>query len=145
MSESKYPPGWDEERVRRVLQHYEAHTGMRVIFTTHAHRRDGCDMGVFGTSKPPIAQGMALVDGEKGVEICDELKPLLNEIVIKKHRYSGVLRDRPRHRAAQQRHGDRDHHRGHDRELLPRHGPRRAVSQLRGHLPVGRHGDDRLP
>jgi hypothetical protein len=24
MSESKYPPGWDEARVRRVLQHYEA-------------------------------------------------------------------------------------------------------------------------
>jgi hypothetical protein len=24
MSASKYPPGWDEERVRRVLEHYEA-------------------------------------------------------------------------------------------------------------------------
>jgi hypothetical protein len=23
MSESKYPPGWDEPRVRRVLEHYE--------------------------------------------------------------------------------------------------------------------------
>jgi hypothetical protein len=23
MSESKYPPGWDEQRVRRVLEHYE--------------------------------------------------------------------------------------------------------------------------
>ena len=23
MSESNYPPGWDEQRVRRVLEHYE--------------------------------------------------------------------------------------------------------------------------
>jgi hypothetical protein len=24
MSQAKYPPGWDAERVRRVLKHYEA-------------------------------------------------------------------------------------------------------------------------
>ncbi len=24
MRKGKYPPGWDEERVRRVLEHYEA-------------------------------------------------------------------------------------------------------------------------
>jgi hypothetical protein len=23
MSQTKFPPGWDEERVRRVLEHYE--------------------------------------------------------------------------------------------------------------------------
>ena len=23
MRQAKYPPGWDEERVRRVLEHYE--------------------------------------------------------------------------------------------------------------------------
>lgn len=26
MSEPKYPPGWDEERVRRVIAHYDAQT-----------------------------------------------------------------------------------------------------------------------
>jgi len=26
MSATKYPPGWDAERVRRVLEHYEAQT-----------------------------------------------------------------------------------------------------------------------
>ncbi len=26
MSEKKYPPGWDEDRVRKVLAHYEAQT-----------------------------------------------------------------------------------------------------------------------
>jgi nicotinamidase-related amidase len=73
--------------LKRALAHAR-NAGMRVIFTTHAHRRDGSDMGVFGTSMPPIAQRMALVDGETGVEIYDELKPLSDEIVIKKHRYS---------------------------------------------------------
>lgn len=24
MKQPKYPPGWDDERVRRVLEHYEA-------------------------------------------------------------------------------------------------------------------------
>ena len=74
--------------LKRALAHARK-TGMRVIFTTHAHRRDGCDMGVFGRSKPPIVEGKALVDGEKGIEIYDELKPLPNEVVIKKRRYSG--------------------------------------------------------
>ncbi len=26
MSEQRYPPGWDEDRVRQVLAHYEAQT-----------------------------------------------------------------------------------------------------------------------
>ena len=26
MNERKYPPGWDEERVRKVLAHYEQQT-----------------------------------------------------------------------------------------------------------------------
>jgi ureidoacrylate peracid hydrolase len=61
---------------------------MRVIFTTHAHRRDGCDMGVFGTSEPRIVERVALVEGGNGIEIYDELKPLANEVVLKKRRFS---------------------------------------------------------
>lgn len=26
MSKNRFPPGWDEERVRRVLEHYESQT-----------------------------------------------------------------------------------------------------------------------
>jgi len=26
MTESRFPPGWDEARVKRVLEHYEAQT-----------------------------------------------------------------------------------------------------------------------
>jgi ureidoacrylate peracid hydrolase len=73
--------------LKRALAHARQ-TGMRVIFTTHAHRRDGCDMGLYGTLWPPIGERLGLVDGEKGIEIYDELKPLPDEIVIKKHRYS---------------------------------------------------------
>ena len=31
-------------------------SGIRVIYTTHAHRRDGCDMGRFKDLWPPIRQ-----------------------------------------------------------------------------------------
>lgn len=31
MSESKFPPGWDEERVRRVLAHYEEQTPEQAV------------------------------------------------------------------------------------------------------------------
>lgn len=31
MSPSTYPPGWDEERVRRVLEHYEAQSDEEAV------------------------------------------------------------------------------------------------------------------
>lgn len=31
MSESKYPPGWDEQRVRRVLEHYDAQSNEEAV------------------------------------------------------------------------------------------------------------------
>jgi hypothetical protein len=31
MSESKYPPGWDEQRVRRVLEHCEAQSDEEAV------------------------------------------------------------------------------------------------------------------
>jgi len=65
--------------------------GIRVIYTAHVHRRDGCDMGVFDDMHPPIAQRDALVDGTPGVEIYPELAPAAGEHVIKKHRYSGFF------------------------------------------------------
>jgi len=44
MRQSKYPAGWDEDRVRRVLEHYEAQTDEEAVAedeaayeaTTHA-------------------------------------------------------------------------------------------------------------
>jgi biuret amidohydrolase len=65
--------------------------GIKVIYTAHVHRRDGCDMGLFDDLHPPIANRHALVDGTPGVEIYPELSPQLGEHVIKKHRYSGFF------------------------------------------------------
>ncbi len=61
--------------------------GIRVIYTTHAHRRDGSDMGLLARN-PQIARGEALADGEHGVAIYPAIAPQDHEIVIKKHRYS---------------------------------------------------------
>jgi ureidoacrylate peracid hydrolase len=65
--------------------------GIRVIYTAHVHRRDGCDMGLFDDLHPPIAARAGLVDGTPGVEIYPELAPAPGEHVIKKHRYSGFF------------------------------------------------------
>lgn len=65
--------------------------GIRVIYTAHVHRRDGCDMGLFDDMHPPIAARDALVDGTPGVDIYPDLAPAQNEHVIKKHRYSGFF------------------------------------------------------
>src|SRR3954466_2112812 len=65
--------------------------GVRVIYTAHVHRRDGCDMGLFDDLHPPIAHREALVDGTPGVDIYPELAPAPGEHVIKKHRYSGFF------------------------------------------------------
>ena len=64
-------------------------TGAKVIYTAHAHRKDGCDAGMFAELWPPIASKAGLVDGTRGVEIYDEIAPKPGEIVVKKHRYSG--------------------------------------------------------
>jgi biuret amidohydrolase len=63
--------------------------GIRIIYTTHVHRRDGCDLGRFADEPSgPIARHAGLVDGEPGIEIYPEIAPHPGEIVIKKHRYS---------------------------------------------------------
>ena len=111
-------------------------TGIKIIYTAHVHRSDGCDMGLFDDMHPPIANRHALVDGTAGVEIYPELAPAVGEHVIKKHRYSGffgtdldiILRE-----------WGVDHHLGdYYRKLLPGHGAGRDVSQLPSRLSVGR-------
>lgn len=64
--------------------------GVRVIYTAHVHRRDGCDMGLM-TMHPPIARREGLVDGTPGAGIYPDLAPLPGEHVIRKHRYSAFF------------------------------------------------------
>lgn len=77
-------------RLQKLLAHARR-TGMKVIFTAHAHRRNGCDMGLFGEIYPPIKDRAGLVDEEPGVDIYPDVAPLAEEIVIKKHRYSAFF------------------------------------------------------
>ena len=65
--------------------------GIKIIYTAHVHRRDGCDMGLFDDLHPPIPNRDALVDGTPGVEVYPDLAPAPGEHVIKKHRYSGFF------------------------------------------------------
>ena len=66
-------------------------SGIAVIYTTHAHRPDGSDIGRFADIYPPIAEGTGLVDGTDGIEIYDEIAPEPAEVIIKKHRYSAFF------------------------------------------------------
>jgi len=65
--------------------------GIRVIYTAHVHRADGCDMGMFDDLYPPIADRSSLIDGSAGADIYADLAPAEGEHVIKKHRYSAFF------------------------------------------------------
>src|SRR5262249_7683413 len=53
--------------------------GIKVIYTTHVHRRDGSDMGLFDDLHPAVANRTAVVDGTPGVEIYREVAPAADE------------------------------------------------------------------
>jgi nicotinamidase-related amidase len=76
--------------LQRLLSHARG-SGMKVIYTVHTHRADGSDMGLFAEVWPPIAAGACLVDTGPGIDVVPELAPQDDEIVIKKHRYSGFF------------------------------------------------------
>lgn len=75
------------QRVLRIARN----TGMKVIFTTHAHRKDGSDRGRFSDLYPPIGCGQSLVRKSRGAEIYPDLAPRENEPVIEKCRYSAFF------------------------------------------------------
>lgn len=62
--------------------------GMPVVYAAHVHRKDGADLGIHRDLYPPVAAGQALVDGERGAQIHQDLAPRPGEPVIKKHRYN---------------------------------------------------------
>ena len=77
-------------RLQALLKHARE-VGMKVIFTAHVHRRNGCDMGLYGEIWPPIDERAGLVDGEPGADIYPDVAPVGDEVVVKKHRYSGFF------------------------------------------------------
>lgn len=62
MSEQRYPQGWDEERIRQVLEHYE---------TQSDEAAEAEDERAFGP------------DGEAVVEVPTPLLPVIREIIAR--------------------------------------------------------------
>ena len=77
-------------RLSKLLGHART-TGMTVLYTTHAHRANGCDMGPFAEIYPPIENRVGLIDDTPGIEIYPKVAPQGDEVVIKKHRYSAFF------------------------------------------------------
>ena len=76
----------DGERIVPLLEGLIAHcrkVGVPVVFTQHAHREDGRDIGILGDW-----WGGAIREGTWDSEIFDGLGPLEGEMVIRKNRYS---------------------------------------------------------
>jgi len=63
MSESKFPPGWDAERVRRVLEHYESQTDIEAVAEDEA----SCESPTYTVMEVPV-----------------ELVPAVRELTAKK-------------------------------------------------------------
>jgi type II secretory pathway component PulC len=63
MSETRFPPGWDEERVRKVLAHYEEQTEEEAVAEDEA----------------------ALEDPDQTVmEVPSDLVPVIREMIAKR-------------------------------------------------------------
>jgi ureidoacrylate peracid hydrolase len=73
---------------RRLLE-FARKIGLRIIFITHAHRANGTDMGKFVEQYDAIREHRALIEGTEGADVCDELQPCGDEIIIVKRRHSG--------------------------------------------------------
>lgn len=65
--------------------------GLRIIFITHAYRKDGSDLGLHPTFDPTIKRKNILREGTSDVEFNSELKPQKDDIVIVKRRFSAFV------------------------------------------------------
>ena len=62
MAQSRFPPGWDEERVQKVLAHYETQSGDEAVAE---------DEAAFETS------------GQTVMEVPSDLVPAVRELIAK--------------------------------------------------------------
>jgi hypothetical protein len=64
MKQGKFPPGWDEERVRKVLAHYEEQT-----------------------EEEAVAEDEAAFEakGQTVMEVPSDLVPLVRKLIAKRH------------------------------------------------------------
>jgi hypothetical protein len=64
VSASKYPPGWDEERVRRVLEHYEGQSDEEAVAEDEASYE---------------------ATTHTSMDVPVELVPVIRELIAKRH------------------------------------------------------------
>jgi hypothetical protein len=64
MKQSKFPPGWDEERVRKVLAHYEEQTEDEAVAE---------DEAAFEAK------------GQTVMEVPNDLVPIVRQLIAKRH------------------------------------------------------------
>ena len=65
--------------------------GIAVIFTTHAHRADGTDLGAVKYIHPLTTEGRALKAGTPGVQLYPKVDVADTDYVIEKRRYSAFF------------------------------------------------------
>jgi hypothetical protein len=59
MKQSKFPPGWDEQRVRRVLEHYESQTDEEAVAEDEAALATATVMNVPAEFVPTVRELIA--------------------------------------------------------------------------------------
>jgi nicotinamidase-related amidase len=74
-------------QVKRLIEHCRA-KGIPIIYTYHAYREDGSDMGIMADLIPWVKEKKRFIRGMEGIQIFEEIKPQEGDIVIEKHRYS---------------------------------------------------------
>ncbi len=62
--------------------------GITIIYTSHAHRPDGSDVGLMVDRWPSVREKRALIKGTEGVQVYAEIAPQDGDVVIEKCRYS---------------------------------------------------------
>ena len=92
--------------------------GIPVIFTAHAHRADGSDLGAVRHIHPLTSDGHALKAGTPGVQLYPKVDVGDTDYVIEKRRYRRVLRHRPRAPAPEPRRRHPHHRRRRHQRLL---------------------------
>jgi ureidoacrylate peracid hydrolase len=65
--------------------------GIALIYTRHSHSEDGSDMGLFKEIYPGLGQKLALIQGQRGAEIYQDVAPQDGDIIVRKQRYSGFF------------------------------------------------------
>src|SRR5699024_6397891 len=58
-----------------------------IIYATHTHREDLSDFGIGDYVEPP-----SVIEGTKGAEVVEELKPKDSDIIVKKTRYDAFFK-----------------------------------------------------